>query len=47
MTANDGETTSGRTQRSEPVKLAIFWAFVGIPLAWGVIETLIKASQLF
>ena len=29
------------------VKLALAWAFVGIPLAWGVIQTLINAMKLF
>jgi hypothetical protein len=28
-------------------KLVLAWAFVGIPLAWGVIETCINALQLF
>ncbi len=28
-------------------KLVLEWGFVGIPLAWGVIETLIHALQLF
>ncbi|WP_280891437.1 MFS transporter small subunit [Jiella mangrovi] len=29
------------------VKLALAWAFVGIPLAWGIITTLINALALF
>lgn len=29
------------------LKLALAWGFVGIPLAWGVIETLINALKLF
>jgi len=29
------------------VKLALAWGFVGIPLAWGVIETCINALKLF
>ncbi len=28
-------------------KLAAAWGFVGIPLAWGVIQTLINALKLF
>lgn len=28
-------------------KLVLAWAFVGIPLTWGVIETCINALQLF
>ena len=27
--------------------LALAWGFVGIPLAWGVIETLLSAARLF
>ena len=29
------------------LKLVLAWGFVGIPLAWGVIETLINAMKLF
>jgi hypothetical protein len=29
------------------LKLAIFWAYVLIPLAWGVVNTLIQAMKLF
>ena len=28
-------------------KSALFWAFVGIPLAWGVWMTLISATKIF
>ena len=28
-------------------KSALFWAFVGIPLAWGVWITLISAAKIF
>ncbi len=37
------------TQKDDmmPLKLAAAWAFVGIPLAWGVIQTLINAMKLF
>jgi hypothetical protein len=30
-----------------PLVIGAAWAAVGIPLLWGVIETLIKASLLF
>jgi hypothetical protein len=30
-----------------PVQLALAWGFVGIPLIWGVIETLLNALKLF
>jgi hypothetical protein len=29
------------------LKLVLAWGFVGIPLAWGVIETIINATKLF
>jgi hypothetical protein len=29
------------------VKAALFWAFVGIPLAWGVWKTLESAIKIF
>jgi hypothetical protein len=29
------------------VKTALFWAFVGIPLAWGVWKTLMSAMKIF
>ena len=28
-------------------KVLLAWGFVGIPLAWGVIQTLINAMKLF
>ena len=32
---------------SNGMKLFLAWAFVGIPLAWGVIQTAINATALF
>lgn len=32
---------------SNALKLILAWGFVGIPLAWGVIQTLVNAMQLF
>ena len=29
------------------LKLVLAWGFVGIPLAWGVIQTLVNALKLF
>lgn len=29
------------------LKLTLAWLFVGIPLAWGVIETLLHSLKLF
>jgi hypothetical protein len=30
-----------------PLALALAWGFVGIPLAWGVVETVLNAMALF
>ena len=32
---------------SMTVKLVLAWGFVGIPLTWGVIQTLLNAMKLF
>jgi hypothetical protein len=32
---------------SMKVKLILAWGFVGIPLVWGVLETLSNAMKLF
>jgi hypothetical protein len=29
------------------VKLVLAWGFVGIPLAWGVVQTLVNAVKAF
>jgi hypothetical protein len=29
------------------LQLVLAWGFVGIPLAWGVIETVLAAAKLF
>jgi hypothetical protein len=34
-------------QRNSIVKLALAWLAVGVPLAWGIVETLKKAMTLF
>jgi hypothetical protein len=34
-------------QGTSPVQLALAWGFVGIPLAWGVFQTLLNAMKLF
>jgi len=36
-----------QTNGSTTVKLVLAWGFVGIPLAWGVIQTLSNAMKLF
>jgi hypothetical protein len=38
----------GENPPARPTGLLIFaWLFVGIPLAWGVTQTLIKSMALF
>ena len=32
---------------SPPPLVAVFWLYVGIPLIWGIWETLLKATALF
>jgi hypothetical protein len=39
--------TTQNQEGGSPVKLLLAWAFVGIPLIWGVVETAINASKLF
>jgi len=39
-------TNSEKAKRKDTVTLAA-WLAVGIPLAWGVVETLKKAMALF
>ena len=33
--------------KTSPIQLFLSWVFVGIPLAWGVSQTFIKALALF
>jgi hypothetical protein len=33
--------------QTSKVKLAVFWLYVMIPLAWGVINTITQAMKLF
>jgi hypothetical protein len=35
------------TSGAEKLRTAIAWLWVGIPLAWGVAETVIKSAALF
>ncbi len=39
--------TTQNADGTSPVHLILAWGFVGIPLAWGVIETLLNALKLF
>jgi hypothetical protein len=38
---------SDQTQGTTSLQLMLAWGFVGIPLTWGVIQTLINALKLF
>ena len=35
------------TDSSMTLKLVLAWGFVGIPLVWGVLETIANAAKLF
>ena len=41
--ASDNNGDGGTT----PLQLVIAWAFVGIPLLWGIYGTLVNAMKLF
>lgn len=36
-----------QVKRSNPIVIALFWAYVTIPLVWGVSSTMQTASALF
>jgi hypothetical protein len=36
-----------RVAPNNGVKLALAWTFVGIPLVWGVVQTLVNAIKAF
>jgi hypothetical protein len=38
---------SSSSAKSSPVILALAWTAVGLPLAWGVAQTIVKALALF
>ena len=35
------------SKKTSPLPLVLAWGFVGIPLAWGVLETVRSALKLF
>jgi hypothetical protein len=39
--------TSANQSSTPAWQLILAWGFVGIPLAWGVMQTVINASKLF
>ena len=40
-------TRSDANKGNDTVKLALAWLAVGVPLVWGIVETLKKAMALF
>jgi hypothetical protein len=38
---------SSQTGSGNALKLTLAWIFVGIPLAWGVVQTLVNAIKAF
>jgi hypothetical protein len=50
MTGHDNEkdlVDRARERDATRLKLLLAWAFVGIPLAWGIVHTLRNALLLF
>ena len=48
--AHKGETHMADTNQqtgTTGMQLALAWLFVGIPLTWGVVQTLINSMKLF
>lgn len=41
------ETTRHSGGTGNGIKLALAWGFVGIPLVWGVVQTLVNAVKAF
>ena len=41
------DTTTSTTSTTSPALVALAWALVGIPLAYGLWQTLVRASALF
>jgi hypothetical protein len=47
MTTPGREASMNETGKSSPIALALAWLAVGLPLAWGVAQTIIKSTALF
>ena len=41
------ESARQSSESGNGVKLALAWGFVGIPLVWGIIQTLVNAIKAF
>jgi hypothetical protein len=40
-------TTAASGRAGAIVKLVLFWTFVGVPLLWGVSQTIANATKMF
>ncbi len=47
MTTLSSHSPSGDVPARSTGLLVFSWLFVGVPLAWGVVQTLIKSMALF
>jgi hypothetical protein len=47
MATDDRNGPKGSTSSNRPLLLAFAWLAVGVPLLWGVVETVKKALPLF
>jgi hypothetical protein len=46
--ADQNQTAPSQSQNgTSGLQLTLAWLFVGIPLTWGVVQTLINAMKLF
>lgn len=41
------QNTTQNPRQTSTVRLIVFWAYVLIPLTWGVVNTLTQAMKLF
>ena len=44
---SSGARSSGARSSGAGGRVALGWALVGVPLAYGVVETLVRISKLF
>jgi hypothetical protein len=46
-TRTDRTDGAASTQRTSPLLVVLAWLVVGVPLVYGVSQTLVKAAKLF
>lgn len=46
-TSNSNQTEEQKTGGGTLVALIVAWCWAGIPLAWGIMQTVHKAAALF